>query len=415
MIRFTRIRCCILGLVLLSVLALGWAATAEVVELEVWLTSDPAVVQAMLPEFHATHPNIKVTISPLSWTGYEEKVFLAFATNTAPDIIMTGAAFLWHVVGNDLGIPLNRYTDEWGQLDDFAPGALEAMTYEGKLYGLPLMAPSRALWYRKDLFMEHGLDAEKAPETWEEIREAARRIVRFDGDKVTRIGMTLSADILVHAFLSNGVKSFTDDSRRAAFNTPEGLEALEFWSELTRDMMYLGRVRDLPGGFYGGTVGMMYGYVTPRTITNTDPGLFDYIGGPGVMERRAKYAFTYPDWIYITTQSKHPDEAWEFMKWITDPDNLVNLRIEDGYPSPRRSSYTHPHYDTPEGALTMRHFMEATLKYGHGFELTPDTSVRLDRAEMWDKVVNQEWSPRQGLDWLEQQYNLKLDEVFSKR
>lgn len=45
MIRFTRIRCCILGLVLLSVLALGWAATAEVVELEVWLTSDPAVVR----------------------------------------------------------------------------------------------------------------------------------------------------------------------------------------------------------------------------------------------------------------------------------------------------------------------------------------------------------------------------------
>ncbi len=384
----------------------------EEVTLEVWLTSGANEVQALLPEFYEANPNIKVNVSPLSWSGYEDKVLISFATNSAPDIIMTGASFIAHVVMNDLGIPLNAYTDKWGELDDFAPGALQAMTYQGKLYGLPLMAPSRSLWYRKDLFVEHGLDAEAPPETWEEIRDAARRIVRYEGDKVTRIGMSLSADILVHGFLTNGVKWFTEDSRRAAFNTSAGLETLEFWSQLARDMEYTGNERNLDGGFYEGAVGMLYGYVNPFTASRIDPALLDNLGGPVVMERREKAAFTYPDWAYITTQSEHPDEAWEFMKWLTSSPTLVELMRTVGHPTPRRSAYTDPYYDSPEGEIIRRHFMGSTLPYGQAFEFWPDTNLRLVRAEAWPKVVNQEWSPQAALEWMETRFNARLSEIY---
>lgn len=391
------------------------AAWGQEVTLEVWLTSGVAQVQELLPQFYAAYPNIKVNVSPLSWGEYEDKVFLAFATNSAPDVIMTGASFIHQVAYNGFGLPLDRYIADWGELDDFAPGALQAMTYEGKLYGLPLMAPIRALWYRKDLFQEHGLDPEAAPQTWEEIRDAARKIVRYDGDKVTRIGMSLGEDILVHAFLTNGVKTHTEDLRRAAFNTPQGLEAMEFWTQLARDMQYLGMPLDLTGGFYGGAVGMIYGYVSPAAAAQVDPGLLDQLGGPAVMERRLKAAFTYPDWVYITTQSKHPDEAWEFIKWLTSPSNLVEIQRVGGHPSPRRSSYEHPFYDTPEGELVRRHFVEATLPYGTGFEPHPDTNVRRVRAELWPRVVSGELSPAAGLQEMETRVNAMLAEFWANR
>lgn len=399
-------------LALIVALMFGSVSLAEEVTLEVWLTGSVNEVEALLPDFYASHPNIKVNVAPLSWSGYEDKVFLAFATESAPDIIMTGASFIGHVVSNNFGVPLNTYTDKWGELDDFAPGALQAMTYEGKLYGLPLMAPSRALWYRKDLFLEHGLDPNAPPETWEGIRDAARRIVRYDGDKVTRIGISLSADILVHGFLTNGVNWFTEDSRKAGFNTPEGLETLEFWSQLARDMQYLGSNVDLDGGFYEGAVGMLYGYVNPLTASRIDPALLNDIGGPVVMERRKKAAFTYPDWVYLTSQSKHPEEAWEFMKWLTSAETLVELMKAVGHPTPRRSAYSNPYYDTPEGQVIRGHFMEATLPYGQAFEYWPDTNLRHVRAEAWPKLVNQEWSPQAAIEWMETQFNARLSEIY---
>lgn len=49
-------------------------------------------------------------------------------------------------------------------------------TVDGKVYGIPRTGYSMGLIYNKKLFTEAGLDPEKPPATWEELRAAAEKI-----------------------------------------------------------------------------------------------------------------------------------------------------------------------------------------------------------------------------------------------
>ncbi len=49
----------------------------------------------------------------------------------------------------------------------------EGMSYDGKLYGLPMQAQMFVMAYRKDVFDKNGLTA---PTTFEEMKDAAKKI-----------------------------------------------------------------------------------------------------------------------------------------------------------------------------------------------------------------------------------------------
>lgn len=395
------------SLMLLTVVPVAGQSTT----LEVWMTSGGQfeITQNVVAEFENRHPGVTVNVTSVSWGEYFDKVPLAFATGEAPDLLMAGGKGLYQVVMSDFGLPLNEYTDRWGQLDDYPPGVIRALTHDGKLYGLPFMGPTRLMWYRKDVFAEHGLDSEDPPETWREIRDAARRIVRFEGDEVRRIGFNIPTDIVDHALLTNGVTWYNEDLTEPAVKTPAGLEALSFWTEFGEEMNYVGSDVNVTRNLYSGEVGMIYGYVLPRQVREVDPSLFDVIGGPVVMENRVKAGYTYPDWMYITKQSRNPDLAWEFLSFFAEPDNLAQFSAELGHPAPRRGAYEHPFYQTPEGEMMMRHFIDGTLRYGTGFPLLPDPGRinQIDR-EVWQRLSASEWSPQAALEWMTSELNTIL-------
>lgn len=397
-------------LALAMLFAVGLSVQAEQVTLEAWIITGAAEVQARLDEFHAQHPDIRVNISTPTWNALGERVPIAFATNTAPDLIQGGGTNMPQFIKAGWVMPLNDLMDKWGQTVDFAPAALRSFEYNGVLGGLPLIAPTRSLWYRKDIFREHGLDAEDPPETWEEIRDAARKIVRFNGDTVTRIGFQTPGEMLEHAFLTNEVDWFNEDATRPAFNTPKGLEATAFWSELGWEMTYPGQGVDIPArSIQSGHVGMTYGYVNPAVIRQFDPRLLSEIGGPVTIERSVKGGFVYPDGIWISSQTKHPEEAWTFLKWVTDPDLLAGLTT---HPSPRRSSYENPYYESVEGDFVRRTFMESTLIYGHRRPFWPDyLNMRHVHLNMFQRLIGQELSPAAALEQMETELNAWLTDL----
>ena len=407
-----------LGLLLLAALAVAGPAGARDVEVEVWLTMSAAEVnqiQALLPQFERENPGIKVNVSGLAWTVYQDRVMSAFAAGLAPDVLMTGASFVWQVANEGMGIPLNKYIENWEGYRDFAPSALQASVYNGNIYGVPLQASTRAVWYRKDLFAEVGLDSEKPPDTWEGLRDAARRLTRWEGDRITRVGFNIPRDILHPAFLTNDVSWFNADSTRAAFNNEAGLEALTFWAEFAREMHYRDPgVRVAP--FWEGGYGMILNYPpTYAVVSGVDPDLWEEIGGPIVMQNRKKAAYTYPDWLYITSQSRNPDEAWKFIEWLMRPEILAEVKRHSQHTPPRRAAFDHPHYAGVAGELLRREFLEATLPYGAAFELWPNPLPMIDEfMRIWDAVALQQMSPQAGLIELEHRFNVMIDEVLNK-
>lgn len=408
----------LVSLCVFAAMAALWpgAAPAQAVEIEVWVTMSPAEVnqiQALLPDFERSNPGIEVSVSGLTWAVYNDRVVSAFAAGLAPDVLMTGASFVWQVANKGLGIPLNKYVENWDGYADFAPSALQAAVYEGNIYGIPLQASTRAIWYRKDVFELAGVDAENPPDTWEEIRQVARRLMRWEGDRITRVGFNIPRDILHHAFLTNGVSWFNAGATRAAFNTEAGLEALAFWAEFAREMHY--RAPGVQAGpLWEDGYGMILNYPpTYAVISQVDPDLWEKIGGPVVMRNRRKAAYTYPDWLYITTQSKHPDEAWAFIEWLTRPEILAEVKRHSMHTPPRRAVFEHEHYAGIAGELLRREFLEATLPYGSAFESWPDPLPMIDEfMRIWDSVALQEIPPQAGLLELERRFNILIEEAI---
>ena len=123
--------------------------------------------------------------------------------------------------------------------EDFVPGAREAATFEGKVLGIPALIDNLALVYNKTLFDEAGLEYPNADWTWDDLRAAAKALT--DPAK-KQFGfsypMDASEDSVWHyepLLWQNGGSILNEDNTQAAFNSPEGVEALEVLAGMAVD------------------------------------------------------------------------------------------------------------------------------------------------------------------------------------
>lgn len=196
-----------------------------------WQFWDVAAIQPIIDEFEAANPGIDVKLEQLTWQSGLEKIQAAIASGTQPDLCELGSTWL------------PRFSYE-GVLEDLTDVHVaiaeefimwESAIWRGKVYGLPWVQGSRALFYNTDLFEAVGLDPENPPRTWDDLLKAAMRINRL-GEDVYGFGLNLGERyVLYKKFMAfawgNGGQILASDGR-VVFDSPENLEALEFYKKL---------------------------------------------------------------------------------------------------------------------------------------------------------------------------------------
>ena len=108
----------LLALLLCLMLMIPAFALAEDVEITLWTYpigswTDDAVVSALLADFNAVHPEIKVNVQFLDYVSGDDQVTTAIEAKTTPDIIFEGPERLvanWGAAGKML--PLNELFEE---------------------------------------------------------------------------------------------------------------------------------------------------------------------------------------------------------------------------------------------------------------------------------------------------------------
>ena len=201
--------------------------------LRFWQFWDTAVIEPMIRDFEAQNPGITVEVEQLTWKSGLEKIQAAVASGTQPDLCELGSTW----------VP--RFSYE-GVLEDLTPAYAEvadsfimweSAVWKDRVYGLPWVQGSRVLFCNADLFDKAGLDPERPPETWGELLDAAKRIDGLPGD-VSGFGLNLGERyVLFKKFMAfawgNGGSVFGSDGR-VVFDSPENLQALEFYRELAK-------------------------------------------------------------------------------------------------------------------------------------------------------------------------------------
>ena len=251
-------------------------------------------------------------------------------------------------VAGDAQPDLINYKDDWGPglkdlfvpidqmmsadritLDRYYPAHQLGVTYGDKVYGLPLRGHAQLMFYRKDLLKKHGLSV---PKTWDELAATAKVIKDKEG---IGIGMYYSPKaaqnvaVWMNILWSNGGELFRGG--KVTFNSPEAVEALQYYVALENELkvnsegaksfeQYDGSL-SMGAGQSAFFMGWWWHYGSRILGKNTklEPEQVGFAALPAFGGGKATtFAMSMP--TAINAHSRKQEAAWEFLKWVSNPD-----------------------------------------------------------------------------------------------
>ena len=215
-------------------------ASDEKVKISVLRPGDEEKVRAFLEpaiaEFEAANPNIDVEPVYQSWAGWISLYPTQFEADTQPDVIFWWDNKMFDASAHDSIVNLEPYLSE-GFTEQIPESVWELVDcgMEGVTY-VPSSVDSFALFYNKEVFEAAGLDPNSPPTTWEELYDTCKTITEKTGKPALGVPAITGAEVLeefVALFVTQSTNSnMLDENSMPLFNTPEGLEALEFIESL---------------------------------------------------------------------------------------------------------------------------------------------------------------------------------------
>ena len=205
-----------------------------------WDVSRQPLMDEIIAGFQQEFPHITVNNVPQTWDRRDEVVVTALAGGEPPEVIMVSRAEIVKFADSGAIVPITRYVEEAGiDLEGYYDSEIASMWWEDELYALPMPTAggeTSLYFYNTRLFEEAGLDPEAPPETWDELDAAAGKLTRRASDGALEVvGANLSVSHLVflaQLYCNNGTL-FSDDLKTVTFNSPEGVETLQWLLDFT--------------------------------------------------------------------------------------------------------------------------------------------------------------------------------------
>ncbi|WP_439592961.1 ABC transporter substrate-binding protein [Microbacterium sp.] len=288
--------------------------------------------ESFVPElaeaFNASQSEIEVEVTIIPGGQYTQKFASATAGGTPPDVAAMDLVLVPYYAQAGALLDLTERAESLDYMDDFDSAHLGTIEWDGKTVAIPFSAEASVLYYNKDLFAAAGLDPEKPPTTWDEMKEYASKITALgDGNHgFWMVGNATGGTLFTVTpyMYAAGADLLTEgpDPDNLDFDSAPVKDALTF----LRDMWQAGDMppdakSDTGAGFYStfatGKVGMQgggaFGIADIIAQDKFDLGV-TFLPGPTDGTRGS---FAGGDDLVIPAGSKNADAAWKFIEWAT--------------------------------------------------------------------------------------------------
>ncbi len=320
-----------LVVVLAVMLTLTSTAMAEKVTITYWSGwggSELEDLKVIIEEFNQSHPNIQVETTTIF--GAYEKLLTAIAGGRSPDVVSAvWASQLAGLAHNGGVIPLDQYIDASNQIkpEDFFPSLWQSFQYNGSVYGLAATTNTNFIAYNKAMFREAGFDPETPPADLNELQTAMRKLTQWDEEgNISRLGYQPGG--LFKWGLVFGGNWYDESAKKVTATDSKNVEALQwladFWSEygIEKTQKFtagFGNYWSPNNPFMVGKLAMQdYGEWLAQFVDKYNPDLeYGMFANPNPPGGRANVTTFGGSVFCIPTGSSYPDEAWEFIEWIT--------------------------------------------------------------------------------------------------
>jgi ABC-type glycerol-3-phosphate transport system substrate-binding protein len=354
--------------------------------------------KSLIKQFEEENRNIKVQYDDAAiGEPMETKLNTLFAGGAGPDIIGHGILSVANRVEAGHYSPITEYFSQWEGKDDIMESVLANGTYKDEIYGLAYSTTPYVFAYRKDMFTEAGLDPEKPPETWEELKEYAKLLTKKEGDRITRAGfafpMAAGNFVEFDVFVFGNGGSFYDDSNMPTINTPEKIEAFEFLKSFIDEVNLPYNNNEVNPFIKGNAAMTLINNVALRPMLN-DPELKDKVGIAVPPHNKVKATFSGCNMLFIGSDCKNKDEAWKFIEAALAKEQVIERSKQLNIPVTRKSLLEEFSKLDPYNAVRAE-----CVQVGIGMPRTTwSPRFQTIRNEMVQKVLYSKMSIEEALD-----------------
>ncbi|AOZ91218.1 ABC transporter substrate-binding protein [Paenibacillus crassostreae] len=297
----------------------------------------------MIAKFNEQNPNIQVEIMVIPLADYQQKLTIMQASRTAPDIAWLAERMIPQFISTDALLDISDLkSDEAYNFADIFPSGLELISKGDNHYGIPFSTPPSMIYYNKTLFKEKGLVTPtelyiEGKWNYDEYLKAAKALTDSSkgiyGTNLIRNGWENWPDALQTLFNAYGAELINKEGTEFTLDSSQGEQALQLFS----DMIFKDGVHPKPGDqttFDSGKIAMqkeLFSYMgKAKAVTDFEWDIAPLPAGPNGLGTTLGYAA-----VTLFKDSQHPEEAIEFLKYITNPDNMT---ITSQYFVPSRKS-----------------------------------------------------------------------------
>ena len=295
---------------------IGMMMWGDPAELEVW--------NQIVADFHQANPNITVKVEVSDWESYWTKLKTLLSANTPPDVFAMDAPLYLDYQSRGVLLNLQPYLDKNpDMLKDVYPQTLEAYKTSEGMFGLPRDFQTIVLFYNKDMFDAAGVPYPTADWTYDDLRDAAKKLTKVGADgKTAQYGfysdlwdMEL---IWSSGIWSHGGDIISPDHTKTLVGEPKAREA---W-QLFHDMMFVDKSwpDSTTAGEYGGDP-FLAGVAAMTTIGHwAVPGYadakFNWDVAPMPAGPAGKATSVNSAGFVVAKESKNPEASFEFLKYV---------------------------------------------------------------------------------------------------
>ncbi|MBI5037530.1 MAG: extracellular solute-binding protein [Candidatus Kerfeldbacteria bacterium] len=412
-----------IALVILGVVFIIIGSQSEVtptpVTIKVWgVFDDTTDLQPLFDAYTSAHPYVTFKYTKLRNEEYEDRLLKGWATDTGPDIYALPASWITKYKTEFITpIPkttkvayytkkkvlfktetqITMQTDTSLSANDVRRNYVDVVysdvVADNAVYGLPLGIDTLVMYVNRELLNQATLV--QAPQTWNEFTSAVTRLTIVDEQQnivraATALGTTenviRSQDILTLLMLQNGTTmtrgstiSFAGAATSDASYLP-GVEALRFYTDFANPQkaVYTWNAEQ-PNAldqFAQGELAFFFGYrYNEAEIMSKNRGVdYDIVAIPQVDPNANVNYANY--WVYtVAKKTKAPNEAWNFLQFISSPAR-VKQYLESTNQTSSVRSVLQEQLQNPETAAEAEQALTAQSWYHGRDPLAVDTAFK---------------------------------------
>lgn len=294
--------------------------------------------EKLVQAFEEKFPHIKIEYREMpADTGESHDQYVTMFSSQSSEIDVFDADVIWpaEFAQANYVLELDRFIERDGiAMDAYFPGTVAAGNYNGKQWAMPKFTDAGVFYYRTDI-------VDDPPETWDELIEMASEL---QGINDTEFGYIMQAaqyeGLITNAieFIASYGGQIIDEDNNVVVDSPETIRAIEKMQEIANsdfvpdNILNFQEVETENAFIEGNSVfarnwpymqassedesrSKVVGNVAITTLPAGDAGVASALGG----------------WMgMINRYTEHPEEAWEFLKFMSGPEGQKITAIDGG-------------------------------------------------------------------------------------